>query len=93
MMLLNMFSLLQQIVLMEGTYKLESSLKISKRYQWYSRKHDLHGNDPAATTRPVLDFQELSTGMIIGGDYWYFKGFDVTRSAKCPEGYSSIRKS
>ena len=42
--------------------------------------------DPAATTRPVLDFQELSTGMIIGGDYWYFKGFDVTRSANAQKG-------
>ena len=42
--------------------------------------------DPEATTRPVFDFQGLSAGMIIGGDYWYFKGFDVTNSANAQKG-------
>ena len=76
----------QQIVLMEGTYKLESSLKIARGINGTAENMIYMVADPAATTRPVLDFQELSTGMIIGGDYWYFNGFDVTRSANAQKG-------
>ena len=76
----------QQIVLMEGTYKLESSLKIARGINGTAENMIYMVADPAATTRPVLDFQELSTGMIIAGDYWYFKGFDVTRSANAQKG-------
>lgn len=76
----------QQIVLMEGTYKLESSLKIARGINGTAENMIYMVADPAATTRPVLDFRELSTGMIIGGDYWYFKGFDVTRSANAQKG-------
>ncbi len=76
----------QQIVLMEGTYKLESALKIARGINGTAENMIYMVADPAATTRPVLDFQELSTGMIIGGDYWYFKGFDVTRSANAQKG-------
>ena len=76
----------QQIVLMEGTYKLESSLKIARGINGTAENMIYMVADPAATTRPILDFQELSTGMIIGGDYWYFKGFDVTRSANAQKG-------
>ena len=76
----------QQIVLMEGTYKLESSLNIARGINGTAENMIYMVADPAATTRPVLDFQELSTGMIIGGDYWYFKGFDVTRSANAQKG-------
>ena len=76
----------QQIVLMEGTYKLESSLKLARGINGTAENMIYMIADPNATTRPVLDFQELSTGMIIGGDYWYFKGFDVTRSANAQKG-------
>ena len=76
----------QQIVLMEGTYNLESSLKIARGINGTAENMIYMIADPNATTRPVLDFQGLSTGMIIGGDYWYFKGFDVTRSANAQKG-------
>ena len=76
----------QQIVLMEGTYKLESSLKLARGINGTAENMIYMIADPNATTRPVLDFQELSTGMIFGGDYWYFKGFDVTRSANAQKG-------
>ena len=36
--------------------------------------------DPNAKERPVFDFNEAVTGMTLAGNYWYFKGFDVTRS-------------
>ncbi len=76
----------QQIVLMEGTYNLESSLKLARGINGTAENMIYMIADPNATTRPVLDFQGLSTGMIIGGDYWYFKGFDVTRSANAQKG-------
>ena len=42
--------------------------------------------DPDATTRPVFDFGGNCAGMILAGDYWYFQGFDVTRSADAQKG-------
>jgi hypothetical protein len=35
----------------------------------------------------VLDFQDLSAGIIHGGDQWYFSGFDVTRAANGQKGF------
>lgn len=77
----------QTILLAEGTYKLHEPLRIP------------HGNDgtaeqpirmvaaPDAASRPVLDFQQLSAGIIHGGDYWHFKGFDVIHAANNQKGF------
>lgn len=42
--------------------------------------------DPEAGSRPVFDFGGKCAGMILAGDYWYFQGFDVTRSADAQKG-------
>ena len=42
--------------------------------------------DPAASTRPVFDFQGKCAGMVLGGDYWYFNGFDCTHSQNAQKG-------
>ena len=76
----------QQIVLTEGTYKLESPLKIARGINGTADQMIYMIADPDAKTRPVIDFQGLCTGMTIGGDYWYFKGFDVTGSADGQKG-------
>ena len=76
----------QQIVLTEGTYKLESPLKIARGINGTADQMIYMVADPDAKTRPVIDFQGLCTGMTIGGDYWYFKGFDVTGSADGQKG-------
>ena len=76
----------QQIVLTEGTYKLESPLKIARGINGTADQMIYMLADPDAKTRPVIDFQGLCTGMTIGGDYWYFKGFDVTGSADGQKG-------
>ena len=76
----------QQIVLTEGTYKLESPLKIARGINGTVDQMIYMVADPDAKTRPVIDFQGLCTGMTIGGDYWYFKGFDVTGSADGQKG-------
>lgn len=76
----------QQIVLKEGTYLLDKTLKIARGIDGTEENMIYMIADPDASTRPVLDFQGLCAGMIMGGDYWYFKGFDVTNSADAQKG-------
>ncbi len=77
----------QTIILMEGTYKLESTLKIARGMDGTEAEPIRMIADPAAKTRPVLDFQGLCAGIVHGGDYWYFAGFDVTRSQATQKGF------
>jgi len=77
----------QTIILMEGTYNFVDPLRIP---------HGIDGTeaapirliaDPAAQSRPVLDFKNISAGIIHGGDWWYFEGFDVTGAANGQKGF------
>ena len=77
----------QIIVLMEGTYKMEGVLKIQRGMDGTEEKPIRMIADPEAATRPVLDFQRLTAGIVHGGDYWYFYGFDVTNSADGQKGF------
>lgn len=77
----------QTIVLLEGTYLLPKSLKIQRGMDGTADAPIKMIADPDAKTRPVLDFQGLSAGIVHGGDYWYFYGFDVTRSADMQKGF------
>ena len=70
----------QTIVLMEGTYKLSSELKIYRGMNGTKDAPIKMVADPEAKTRPVLDFQSKANMMAVG-DYWYFSGFDITKSA------------
>ncbi len=77
----------QTIVLLEGTYKLRASLRIQRGMDGTAEKPICMVADPEAKTRPVIDFQKLSAGIVHGGDYWYFRGFDVTNSADTQKGF------
>ncbi len=77
----------QTIVLMEGTYLLETTLKIARGMDGTEAAPIRMIADPAAKTRPVLDFQGLCAGIVHGGNYWYFAGFDVTRSKATEKGF------
>ena len=77
----------QTIVLMEGTYKMESTLRIKRGIDGTEDARIAMIADPAAKTRPVIDFQGLYSGITHGGDYWYFYGFDVTRSLDGQKGF------
>ncbi len=77
----------QTLILMEGTYEFESSLRIERGINGTEAAMIRLIADPEAETRPVLDFQELSAGIVHGGDWWYFEGFDVTRSANAQKGF------
>ena len=77
----------QTLILMEGTYKLESTLKIQRGMNGTEDNPIKLIADPDAKTRPVLNFQGLCAGIVHGGNYWYFYGFDVTRSANAQKGF------
>ena len=75
----------QTIVLAEGVYNFVEPLRIP---------HGIDGTADAPIrmvaaegTRPVLDFKGVSAGIIHGGDYWYFAGFDVTGAANGQKGF------
>lgn len=77
----------QTIVLMEGTYQLETALRIQRDMDGTPEMPIRMVADPAATTRPVLDFMGVAAGFTTGGDYWYFYGFDVTNSQDAQKGF------
>lgn len=75
----------QKLLLMGGTYLMDAPLVVER---------DIDGREDAYITmmpaegeeRPIFDFQRMHDGMTIGGDYWHFKGFTVTRSGMAKKG-------
>ncbi len=68
------------IYLMKGIYTMDRSLVIRESSSG-SEGNPIHLEaDPEATTRPVVDFNGESEGIVLDADYWYLKGFDVTQS-------------
>ncbi|MBQ7943402.1 MAG: hypothetical protein IJ326_04995, partial [Lachnospiraceae bacterium] len=76
----------QTIVIMEGTYNLSSTIKVERGIDGTAENMIYMVADPEASTRPVFDFGGRCAGMVVAGNYWYFKGFDVTRSADAQKG-------
>ena len=77
----------QTIILMEGTYRMTEALKIQRGMDGTAENPIRMIADPEAKTRPVLDFQNLYAGFTHAGNYWYFYGFDVTRSMDMQKGF------
>lgn len=77
----------QTIILMEGTYKLETGLKIQRGTNGTQENPIRMIADPEAKTRPIIDFKGMGTGILHGGDWWYFYGFDVTNSLDGQKGF------
>ena len=79
----------QTIVIMEGTYLLDKTIRIQRGMDGTYDAPIMMIADPEAKTRPVFDFQSLPgvAGIVHGGDYWYFYGFDVTRSGDMQKGF------
>ena len=68
------------IILLTGTYKLTSGVTVDRGINGTEEKPITLMADPAAATRPVLDWGEKGNGLRINGDWWYLVGFDSTRS-------------
>ena len=77
----------QTIVLMEGTYKLETGLRIERGINGTEELPIRMIADPDAKTRPVLDFDRKGNGITHGGNWWYFYGFDVTNTIDGSKGF------
>lgn len=77
----------QQIILTEGTYYLNKTLNIARGIDGTPDNPIVMMTDPQALSRPVLDFQGMSSGIILGGSYWYVKGFDVIHSQNSKNGF------
>ena len=77
----------QTIILAEGEYGFLEPLRIPHGIDGTAEAPIRMIADPNASTRPVLDFQNLSAGIIHGGDHWYFFGFDVTGAANGQKGF------
>lgn len=77
----------QTIILMEGTYELETGLKIQRGTNGTEENPIRMIADPEAKTRPVIDFLGMGTGILHGGNWWYFYGFDVTNSLDGQKGF------
>lgn len=76
----------QKLLLMEGTYQLSGTVTVERGINGTKEQPIYMMADPEAKTRPVLDFGGKCAGMVLAGDYWYFKGFDVTNSANGQKG-------
>ena len=77
----------QTIVILEGTYLLSSTIQIQKGINGTADAMIRMVADPTAATRPVFDFQGKCAGIVHGGNYWYFQGFDVTHSQNGQKGF------
>ena len=76
----------QKILIKEGTYNLSSTVKVERGINGTADAMIYMIADPEAGSRPVFDFGGKCAGMVLAGDYWYFQGFDVTRSADAQKG-------
>ncbi len=78
----------QSIILTEGVYKLTRTVRIERGIDGTKDKLIEMKADTAAKSRPVLDFQKACQGITAGGNYWYFKGFDVCNSINKQAGFA-----
>ncbi|MCM1091766.1 MAG: pectinesterase family protein [Butyrivibrio sp.] len=73
----------QKIYLAGGRYNLSLEVLIDRGHDGTEKKPIYMMADPEDTNRPVLNFRRQinnTSAFTIAGDYWYLKGFDVTRS-------------
>ena len=71
----------QTILLTEGVYALEEPLNIERGHDGTQAQPIALISAPGNRTRPVLDFQRRSAGIILSADHWYLYGFDCTGTA------------
>lgn len=78
----------QRILVKEGTYKRSTKLEIKKYNDGKKDAMKYLVADPDAKTRPIIDFDKQSEGVVHSGNYWHVKGINFTRSAADTKGYT-----
>lgn len=76
----------QRIVLQEGRYVRSSKLEIKKYND--GKPGAMKYLVAAEGTRPVIDFDKKSEGVVLSGNYWHIQGLDFTRSAGNTKGFT-----
>lgn len=76
----------QRIVLLEGRYVRSRKLEISKYND--GREGAMKTLTAAPGTRPVIDFDKKTEGVVLSGNYWHVYGLDFTRSAGNMKGFT-----
>lgn len=70
----------QTIILLKGRYVLDEQLVIDRGINGTSDKMISLLADSETSERPVIDFNTNGKGMVLAGNYWHLKGFDITNS-------------
>ncbi|TPE69805.1 bacterial Ig-like domain-containing protein [Halalkalibacterium halodurans] len=76
----------QTIVVLDGHYVRDSKLEINKYNDGTPDAMKALVAEPG--TRPIIDFDRRSEGVILSGNYWHIKGLDFTRSAGNTKGFT-----
>lgn len=78
----------QHIYVMEGRYVRNAILEIKKYNDGTEDAMKYLWADPAASSRPIIDFDKKTEGVIHSGNYWHVKGIDFIQSAGNTKGYT-----
>ncbi|MBO2518003.1 MAG: hypothetical protein CW338_12170, partial [Clostridiales bacterium] len=76
----------QTVVLKEGIYHIEGKLSAPRGNDGTEASPIRVIRDPAAASRPVLDFDGIGGGVTFGGEWWEISGFDVTNTSNSNKG-------
>lgn len=76
----------QILLLAGGIYNLNSKVTIERGMDGSGDKMIYLIADENENNRPILDFNKVGEGLVLAGDYWYLKGFDITKSADASKG-------
>lgn len=78
----------QHIYVMGGRYVRNAILEIKKYNDGTEDAMKYLWADPSATSRPIIDFDKKTEGVIHSGNYWHVKGIDFIQSAGNTKGYT-----
>ncbi|MEI7024897.1 bacterial Ig-like domain-containing protein [Paenibacillus sp. y28] len=76
----------QKIIVQAGTYLRSAKLDIKKYNDGTAEAKKYLVAAPG--TRPVIDFNKKSEGVVLSGNYWHVKGIDFARSAANTKGFT-----
>ena len=76
----------QQIVLAGGEYRLSKTVRIERGINGTKDKPITMLTDPSADEPAKLNFLRAVSGIMLGGNYWYLKDFEVTNTADMMKG-------
>jgi hypothetical protein len=76
----------QKIIVLEGRYVRNSKIDIKKYNDGTEEARKYLSAAPG--TRPVIDFDKRSEGVVLSGNYWHVEGLDFARSAGNMKGFT-----